>query len=146
MKAYTVSIDIDLPRERVIELFDSVENLPKWQPGLQSFEHVSGEPGQEGAVSTMVYINGKHKIELTEKITRRNLPEEFDGEYSWKGGRNTLENRFIELSPNRTRWESHCRYEFSSIMLKLMGLIVPGMFRKQNMKFLENFKAFAEGK
>lgn len=29
-------------------------------------------------------------------------------------------------------------------LLKLMGLLVPGMFRKQNLKFLQNFKAFAE--
>ena len=29
-------------------------------------------------------------------------------------------------------------------MLKMMGLFCPGMFRKQNQKFLDNFKAFAE--
>ncbi|MFQ5507583.1 MAG: SRPBCC family protein [Planctomycetota bacterium] len=54
MKPYTVEVDIDLPRERVIELFDNADNLYKWQPGLQSFEHLSGEPGQPGASSRMV--------------------------------------------------------------------------------------------
>ena len=29
-------------------------------------------------------------------------------------------------------------------MLKLMGFLAPGMFRKQNLKFLQNFKAFCE--
>ena len=42
---YSVDIEIDLPRDRVIELFDSTENLYKWQRGLQSFEHIEGEPG-----------------------------------------------------------------------------------------------------
>ena len=29
-------------------------------------------------------------------------------------------------------------------MLKMMGFFFPGMFRKQNLSFLQNFKAFAE--
>ena len=59
-------------------------------------------------------------------------------------GRNTLQNRFFELEGNRTRWESTCKYEFDTFFLKLMGFLFPGMFRKQNLKFLQNFKAFAE--
>ncbi len=51
MKPYTVEIEIALPRDRVIELFDNAENLLKWQKGLQSFEHISGEPGQPGTTS-----------------------------------------------------------------------------------------------
>ncbi|MEM7454086.1 MAG: SRPBCC family protein [Planctomycetota bacterium] len=144
MKPYTVSIDIDLPRDKVIELFDDPDNLFKWQNGLQSFDHVSGEPGQPGAVSRMVYLNGKHRIELMETITVRNLPDEFSGIYAWGGGSNTLVNKFIELAPDRTRWESTCTYTMKSLMLKFMGFFFPGMFKEQNMKFLRNFKAFAE--
>jgi len=144
MKSYTVEIEIDLPRDRVIELFDNPENLLKWQKGLQSFEPVSGEPGQPGAKSKLVFLNGKHRIELIETITERNLPDEFNGTYEWKGGRNTLRNRFIRLGPDRTRWECTCEYQFSSFMLKTMGLLLPGMFRKQHLSFLKSFKAFAE--
>jgi len=144
MKAYTVEIEIALPRERVVELFDNVENLYKWQNGLQSFEHISGEPGQPGAKSKLVYLNGRQRIELIETITKRALPDEFNGTYEWKGGMNTLENRFIELGPDQTQWLSTCSYRMHSFMLKMMGLMMPGMFRKQNMKFLENFKKFAE--
>ena len=43
---YQVEITLDIPRERVIELFDSFDNLKKWQPGLEKVEHTSGEPGQ----------------------------------------------------------------------------------------------------
>ena len=144
MKPYTVEIEIALPRERVVELFDEPENLYKWQTGLQSFEHLSGEPGQVGATSKLVYLNGKHRIELLETITDRNLPDEFSGTYEWSGGRNTLQNRFIALGPDRTRWESTCDYEFKSLMLKAMGALLPGTFRKQNLSFLKNFKAFCE--
>jgi hypothetical protein len=144
MKEYTVEIEIALPRDRVIELFDNTDNLLKWQTGLQSVEHISGEPGQPGAKSKLVYLNGKHRIELIETVTERNLPEEFNGTYEWRGGKNTLRNRFIELGPNRTKWESTCAYQFSSFTLKMMGFFCPGMFRKQNLSFLQNFKAFAE--
>ncbi len=144
MKPYTVEIEIALPRDRVIELFDSPENLVKWQTGLQSFEHLSGEPGQPGAKSKLVFVNGRHRFELIETITERRLPDEFNGTYEWAGGRNTLQNRFIEMGPNRTKWVSTCDYQFKSFMLKMMGLLMPGMFRKQNLKFLQNFKAFCE--
>ena len=52
---YSSELDIELPRQRVIELFDDPENLPKWQPGLRSFELVDGEEGQPGAKSRLVY-------------------------------------------------------------------------------------------
>lgn len=144
MKPYTVAVEINLPRDRVIELFDDPENLPKWQTGLQSFEHLSGEPGQEGAKSKLVFLNGRHRIELVETITERALPDEFNGTYAWAGGQNTLVNRFIAVGPETTRWESTCAYAFTSIPLKLMAALAPGVFRRQNQKFLDNFKAFAE--
>jgi hypothetical protein len=144
MQEYTVSIEIDLPRDRVIALFDDPDNLFKWQTGLQSFERLSGEPGQPGAKAKLVFLNGKQRIELIETVTQRNLPDEFNGTYEWPGGKNTLRNRFIEAGPHRTIWESTCAYQFSSPMLKMMGFFFPGMFRKQNLKFLRNFKDFAE--
>ena len=103
MKPYTLQVDINLPRDRVIELFDDPDNLAKWQTGLQSFEHLSGEPGQPGAKSRMIYQNGKHRIELIETVTERNLPDEFNGTYEWSGGSNTLRNRFIELGQTRPK-------------------------------------------
>ena len=144
MKPYTLSIDIDLSRDKVIELFDNSDNMFHWQTGLQSFEHVSGEPGQPGAESKLVYQNGKQRIELTETITSRNLPDEFSGTYAWHSGMNTLENRFIELGPEKTRWESTCHYHMKSLMMKIMGFLMPGAFKEQNLKFMKNFKAFAE--
>ena len=144
MKPYTVSVDIDLPRARVIELFDNPDNMPKWQPGLQSFEHLSCEPGRPGAKSKLVYRNGKRQFELIETVVERNLPDEFNGHYEWPGGRNTLDNRFIELGPERTRWESVCAYTFTGFFERIMGVVMPGFFKKQNLTFMENFKAFCE--
>ena len=135
MKPYTVAIDIDLPRDQVIALFDDPDNLVKWQTGLQSFEHLEGEPGQPGATARLRFQHGKREMELIETIHVRDLPERFDGHYAWKGGENTLENRFLELGPDKTRWESTCAYTLHHPMLKFMAFVAPGMFKKQNMKF-----------
>ena len=144
MKPYTVSVDIELPREKVIELFDDSDNMFHWQTGLQEFRHISGTAGQPGAVSLLTYKSGRNVIELTETITTRNLPEEFSGSYSWSSGSNTLVNRFVEVGPNQTRWESTCAYTMKSLPMKVMGFLLAGSFKKQNLKFMENFKAFAE--
>lgn len=144
MKPFTVEIEIEQPRDKVVELFNNTENLFKWQTGLQSFEHLSGEPGQPGSKSKMIYINGKNTIELTETITLNQLPNEFAGLYEWSGGSNTLHTKFVELGPERTRWVSTGEYTMRSLMMKVMALLMPGMFRKQSLGFMENFKAFCE--
>ena len=144
MKPYTVAVEIDLPREEVIRKFENVDDLYHWQNGLQSVTHISGEPGQPGSKTQLVYIQGKNRIELLETIVRNDLPDSFDGFYSWDSGENSLENRFVELGPNQTRWESTCTYQLKSIMMKLMGLLFRGKFISQNQMFLDNFKAFCE--
>lgn len=140
---YTVQIDIELPRDEVIALFDNPDNLFKWQQGLQSFTHESGEPGQPGATSRMVFLMGKRRIEMVETITVRNLPDEFSGTYDTAGVFNLVENRFTELSPTSTRWESRNVFQFRGIM-RIIGFLFKGAFPKQSLKFMEDFKAFAE--
>ncbi len=140
---YSIAIDLDLPRERVIALFDDPANLVKWQKGLQSFEHVSGTPGEVGATSRLVFQHGKRRMEMIETITRRELPDAFDGTYDMPNVHNVMHNRFIELSPARTRWESDIEFQFSGFM-KVIGFLFGSGFPKQSRKFMTAFKAFAE--
>ena len=140
---YTLELEIDLPRDRVIELFDSTENLKEWQKGLVSFEHMSGEPGQEGAKSKILYKMGKREVEMIETITHRNLPDEFFGTYETKGVWNRIENRFMEAGPNKTKWVFTSEFQCSGF-LKIMAFFMPGMFKKQSKEFMEDFKTYAE--
>ena len=142
---YTREVVIDLPRDRVIELFDNPDNLPKWQEGLQSFEHVSGEPGQPGAKSRLVYDHRGRHIEMIETITERNLPDEFSGTYETEGVWNGMKNRFVEDAPDRTRWIAESEFRCSGLKMKLMTIFLRPMFTSTTMKSLRDFKAFAEG-
>jgi len=141
---YSNEVIINLPLNRVIELFDSEENLFKWQPELISFEHLSGEKGEVGAKSKLKYKMGKREVEMTETITVKDLPKEFSGTYEAKGVWNEVKNYFEALDEHSTRWYADCHFEFSGFM-KLIAFFMPGAFKKQSQKYLDQFKVFAEG-
>ena len=98
---YNSEVVIDLPRPRVVELFDNADNLSKWQPGLSSFEPLSGELGQTGAKSRLVYDMNGRRVEMTETIVSRDLPDEFSATYAAKGVMNWKENWFYRRKNSR---------------------------------------------
>ena len=140
---YTVHIDINKPRDRVIELFDNPDNLVKWMEGLQSFEHMDGTPGEVGAKSKLKFKMGKREMEMIETVTERK-PYEFAGTYDAKGVHNKIRARFEEVSSDVTRYYTDQEFEFQGIFMKIMGFLMPGAFKKQSMKYLNAFKKFAE--
>jgi hypothetical protein len=140
---YSNEIVIRKPLSEVLDKFDSFENLKHWQPGFVGAEHLEGEVGQEGAKSKLTYIQGKRRIEMVETIRKRNLPEAFNGTYHAKGMINHVDNSFQVIDENSTRWISHNEFIMSGFM-KVMGWLMPGMFKKQSLVYMNNFKAFVE--
>ena len=94
---YSNEVIINAPVARVVELFDNPDNLKHWMKGLQTFEPLSGSPGQPGARSKLVFLHGRRRMEMTETILTRNLPHEFTGQYETKGAVSTTKNSFIDL-------------------------------------------------
>jgi len=140
---YFNEIEINLPRESVILLFDNPDNLKEWMPGLISFEPVSGIPGQPGAKSKLKFQMGKRMMEMTETVTVRNLPDEFSGTYEMKNVYNEVKNKFIEAGPNKTKYITESTFNFSGIM-RVFGFLMKGAFIKTSQGYLERFKKFAE--
>lgn len=140
---YTNEVLIDLPRARVVELFDNRENMYQWQDGLQSDEQLEGEPGREGSKTKLIFENNGRRIELVEAITVRNMPEELSATYEAKNMWNMNRNLFHEVG-NQTRWvmDTECR---GTGLVGLMLLLTPWMFKRQTSKTMNAFKAFAEG-
>lgn len=140
---YSVEIEINQPINKVIELFDNVDNMKQWMEGLQSFEHISGTAGQVGAKSKLTFKMGSREIEMIETITVRNLPAEFSGTYEAKGVFNIVRNKFQSIGESKTKYISEQEFELAGFM-KLIGFLMPGTFKKQSMKYLQDFKNFAE--
>jgi len=141
---YVVDTVIDRPVEEVISKFDDAENLKEWMDGLISFEPTGGTPGEIGAKSRLVFRMGSKEIEMIETITVKNLPHEFGGTYEAEGVFNTVMNRFENVGNDQTRMTQECEFEFTNLMMKVVGFFVPGAFKKTTRKHMDAFKAFAE--
>lgn len=141
---YTVEVTIEASRDRVVAAFDDPANLKHWMPGLLSFEPISGTPGQVGAKARLKFDMGGRQMEMIETITERNLPETFSGTYDANGVHNIVRNRFEPVGEKQTRWVAENEFIFAGFMMKVMGWLMPGVFRKQSLKYLEAFKAFVE--
>ncbi|MCA0155732.1 SRPBCC family protein [Tsukamurella sp. M9C] len=150
----TTSIEIALPLQQVAQLLSDPAHLPMWLRGMEVHEPVSGTHGEVGTVSRVVLRSGKQTMELTETITRREpadlrtLPAgtvvRYEREIEGAGMWNAARERLTEAGPDRTLWESENGYRFRNPLMRLMALLIPGVFRKQQLQHMEDFKAFAE--
>ncbi len=143
---FTCTVDIDLPLDRVVALFDNDDNLRKWQPGFVSKEHLSGTPGTVGATSRIIFDSGKHVMVLRETIQSNNLPAEITALYEHEHMTNTMRTCFASPGPGRTRMDIHIEYtRFNGFVPTMMALLLPGVFKRQTQKMFDSFKAFGEG-
>lgn len=140
---YSSEIMIDLPRYKVVEKFTNPNNYKHWQKGFTSMTPISGTPGTVGAQNRLIYKMGKRNLEMIETITRLDTPQEFNATYDAKGVFNIQENYFKEVSAHKTQWISDNEFKFSGFM-KLIGLFMPGAFKKQTNQYMLDFKNFAE--
>lgn len=151
---YTVSIEIALPLEKVVQLLADPTQFPKWLRGLVVHEPLQGTQGQVGATSRVVMQMGKQKFECSETITRREpvdlhrIPKgssvHFDREIVGEGMWSAVRDRLSEVAPHTTLWQSESEYRFDSLLMRLVAPLMPGVFRKQSRQHMQDFKAFAE--
>ena len=143
---FSCSITIDRPVEEVVALFQDSSKLGEYQDGFVKKELISGREGEVDAVAKMYYQQGKRHMVITETILVNNLPEEFLGSYHHEHMDNTMRCQFTTLSDGKTRYDSHIEYTaFRGFFPKLFATLFPSMFKKQVQKWLDNFKAYAEG-
>lgn len=142
---FKCSVEIESPIERVVQLFLDQSQRAEWQDGYLRAEPVSGSPGEVGSVTRLFFESKRHKMELLETILAKDLPHEITGKYEHTHMVNTMRSRFTALGPARTRYDAEVHYtRFNGLMPKLMAKLMPGMFRKQTQKWLDQFKALAE--
>jgi hypothetical protein len=150
----TVSMEIALPRERVVQLLADSAHLPKWLRGMVLHEPLSGMHGQVGTESRVVMQMGQQTMECIETITRREpanlhgIPRDsvvhFDREIVAKGMWNAVRDRLTEAGPETTLWAQENEYRFSGLPMRLVAPFMRGAFRKQLQQHMKDFKAFAE--
>ncbi len=141
---YSFDIVIEAPLDICAKKFNSTENMKHWQRGLVAVEHISGIPGEFGAKMKIFFKMGNRQLSLIETITHKNFPHEFHGIYAAENIDNHQENHFSATSGNHTKWT--CTNEFIplSFKMRLMLWLMPNTFKKQTLRYMRDFKSFAE--
>lgn len=140
---YNNEVKINAPLEKVVRLFEDENNLPKWQEGFISAEIIEGERGKVGLKSKLRYKMGKREIEMIETITVWDLPQNFTANYEANNVFNTVANHFEAIDENTTRYYTENEFIFKGVM-KIFAFLMPGAFKKQSQKYLNDFKNFVE--
>ena len=140
---YRQEITINKSRKEVVEKFSNPKNMKHWQRGFVWMKHVNGELGDEGSQNLLKYNMGKREVEMTETIIKNNLPDAFSATYEAKGVYNYQKHKFSPTLEKHTLWSTDNEFQFSGFM-KVLGWFMPGAFRKQTRKYMEDFKAFVE--
>lgn len=142
---YTLELEIDQPREVVGELIGDPELRAAWQPDLLGIELLEGEPGKTGSIAIIKYRMGQAVLEMKETIVENQLPDHFACTYEADKVWNLVVNAFEDTPSGGTKWvftsEFRCRG-----FLKILAILLPGMFRKQSLKYMKQFKDYAEGR
>jgi uncharacterized protein YndB with AHSA1/START domain len=139
----TSTIVVDRPRERVLELIMEPGAFSQWQPGVRSFELLGGQQGQVGARARVVFDMHGMRMEMTETIVERRLPDLYALKYEARGVKNLVENRFYVQAADKTRWEITNVLEISRLMAVAAPLLHE-LVTKQNAEAQRAFKEYAE--
>ncbi|MEE4178505.1 MAG: SRPBCC family protein [Bacteroides sp.] len=139
---YNCSVELDLPIDQVIRLWDDEAHFAEWQDGFQSIVHLEGTPNTPGARSKIIFHQGKNVIELTETILSNKLPEEKKALYDHQHMTNIQTTCFEPLAGQKTRYFSEVEYsKFNGLMPKILAFLFPGLFKKQSQRWMQNLKA-----
>ncbi|WP_242446428.1 SRPBCC family protein [Nonlabens agnitus] len=143
-------ITIDQPLEKLMELFLNQDNFKHWQRGLIGFENLTPQIGMKGSKRKLKIKTLVGTVTMTEEITKRDLPRQWEATYRTKGVVNYQSNRFRESEINtehgtqvQTVWEATSIFKFTG-MMRLVAAAKPELFEKQTFQFMQDFKDFAE--
>ena len=140
---YTVNVEINASRDRVIELLGDANSYKQWQPTLLVCEHLAGTAGTVGAKTKLVHKMGRKQVEMTEMIEQLDLPGSQTLTYVAKGVWNQVVNRFEATAEGQTRWTMESEFQCKGIM-RVISRLMPGAFKKESLKHMRRFKQFAE--
>ena len=138
-----VEAEIRASRDFVWAVFENPDNLTRWQPTLESFTHQTGEVGQPGATSELVYNENGKKITMIETVTERQKPQFMAGIYDSARATSLIVIHLEEIDDNTTRFVSYTNMKFKG-MMKIMSVFVAKSIRDRAEADLNRFKLLVE--
>ncbi|MEM8510208.1 MAG: SRPBCC family protein [Bacteroidota bacterium] len=141
---YTIETIIEKSLEEVLEQFHTPSNYMKWMPGITSYRKISDHQREAGSKSIFEFtMNGKD-FTIEETIVKNDM-REIIAEYISSGTLNVQTTVFSKIDQDKTRYSVNEAFKLKGFM-KVIGLLMPGSFKKQTKKFVEAFKNFVENR
>lgn len=140
---YTLTNTINKPFDELIEKFKDPEGIKHWMDGLQKIEHISGIPNEVGYKRTLHFLHKNKEMEIIETILEQNLPHQIKFAYQSPMGNNEVEMLFEKITDTSVKQTNNTEMELKGIM-KVMGPLIKGMFKKYSLKLMTAFKTYAE--
>jgi len=137
-----IRLEIDVPQERLAELYANPENNTEWMDDLERYEPISGERGMPGSKYRLIPKKGKMLFVAT--VVARNLPTEIQLDLDASNVNVSVKGTFVALSSARTQLISEEIFRFKGLFNKLFGWLAGSSIRNAHRRHMESFKRYAE--
>ncbi len=141
---YTVFNTINSSLEEVAAKFTEPDGALHWMEGMERIERVSGTPYEVGAKSDFYSVYKGKEMMISETVLESDLPHQIKFAYQSSMGYNEVELLFEEQADGTVRQTNNSFFDMKGLM-KLLGPLMKGMFKKQSLKYMDGFKAYVEG-
>lgn len=141
---YTIETEINKPLDSVISSCNDVDTYHKWMPGIVSHTILKGQARTVGTQSVFIFQMGNKTFEMEETVLQNNGTE-IISQFVSNGVVNTQRTLFSALGEGKTLYQVHESFQMKGLM-KIIGFLMPGSFKKQTRKFVDAFKEFVESR
>lgn len=141
---YSEEIYINSNIETVFNLIDDPYKMKEYMNGIESYEVLHGELREPGSKAKITYKWGEYERIMIEEIITKKIPEKITVTYKSGGVFNTVTNKLIKISENKTKFINEQEFQFEDESMRLMRIFNSSAFNKQSKIYLKNFKSFAE--
>ncbi len=139
---YSLTIEINAPREKVADMLADQGQKKKWLKELMNIKHVKGAPKEVGAVA-MLQLNVPGMEQIKETIELVDFPNRFVTVYEMKQATFIADSNLEAISAGLTRYTLHHEFDFKG-MLKLATALMKPAFIRHSEKILAQIKNVAE--
>lgn len=137
-----VELDIDVPQDRLAELFADPSANPRWMDDIERIEPLSGSLGEPGSVYRLVPKRGKLVFVAT--VVMRALPTELKLRLDAPTVSVSVTGKLVKVSDRRTRLISEEIFLFHGPFHRALGFVARGAIHRAHRRHMESFKRFAE--
>jgi carbon monoxide dehydrogenase subunit G len=140
---YDCEITVDKPLQECWDVTQDPAKMTEWMSGFKRFEHVSGEPGQVGAVSNVIFESNGSEVVIKETIIQ--IIPNHSIEMSFENDMMQMEYVMrMKANGESTEIETYTLVEGNDMITKSFIALDPGAFRSQEDTNLDMLKKTIE--